>query len=90
MLRCFGLVNFCKVDPTRREIRLARISGFRHSRKAVVFYLSSPAALCERNAGVSSILKSYFVSESSVYSLLKVHDLITNPAFVVIKATDEF
>ncbi|BCG97759.1 hypothetical protein [Mesorhizobium sp. 131-2-1] len=55
-----------------------------------MFYLSSPAALCERNAGVSSILKSYFVSESSVYSLLKVHDLITNPAFVVIKATDEF
>ncbi len=32
----------------------------------------------------------YFVSEASVYRLLKVHDLITSPAFVVIKAADEF
>ena len=32
----------------------------------------------------------YFVSESSVYRLLKAHDLITSPAFVVIKAADEF
>ena len=28
--------------------------------------------------------KGYFVSESSVYRLLKAHDLITSPAFVVI------
>jgi putative transposase len=34
--------------------------------------------------------ESYFVSESSVYRLLKAHDLITSPAFVVIKAADEF
>ena len=34
--------------------------------------------------------KSYFVSEASVYRLLKAHDLITSPAFVVIKAADEF
>jgi len=34
--------------------------------------------------------KGYFVSESSVYRLLKVHDLITSAAFVVIKAADEF
>jgi putative transposase len=32
----------------------------------------------------------YFVSESSVYRLLKAHDLITSPAYVVIKAADEF
>ena len=32
----------------------------------------------------------YFVSEASVYRLLKVHDLITSPAFIVIKAADEF
>ena len=31
-----------------------------------------------------------FVSEASVYRLLKAHDLITSPAFVVIKAADEF
>ena len=34
--------------------------------------------------------EGYFVSESSVYRLLKAHDLITRPAFVVIKAADEF
>ena len=32
----------------------------------------------------------YFVSESSVYRLLKAHNLITSPAYIVIKATDEF
>jgi len=34
--------------------------------------------------------KSYFVSEASVYRLLKSHYLITSPAFVVIKAANEF
>jgi putative transposase len=34
--------------------------------------------------------QSYIVSEASVYRLLKAHDLITSPAFVVIKAADEF
>ena len=33
---------------------------------------------------------SYYVSESSVYRLLKAHDLIGRPAFIVIKAADEF
>ena len=33
---------------------------------------------------------SYYVSESSVYRLLKAHDLIASPAFIVIKAADEF
>ncbi len=34
--------------------------------------------------------KRYFVSEASVYRLLKAHDLITSPAYVVIKAADAF
>jgi putative transposase len=34
--------------------------------------------------------KHYFVSEATVYRLLKAHDLITSPAFVVIKAADAF
>ena len=32
----------------------------------------------------------YFVSEASVYRLLKAHDLISSPAYIVIKASDEF
>ena len=34
--------------------------------------------------------KRYFVSEASVYRLLKAHDLITSPAYTVIKAADRF
>ena len=34
--------------------------------------------------------RQYFVSEATVYRLLKAHDLITSPAYVVIKAANEF
>jgi putative transposase len=34
--------------------------------------------------------RRYFVSEATVYPLLKAHDLITSPAFVVIKAASAF
>ena len=32
----------------------------------------------------------YFVSEATVYRLLKAHDLITSPAFIVMRAASEF
>src|SRR5580693_5534986 len=34
--------------------------------------------------------EKYFVSEASVYRLLKAHDLIASPAYIVIKAAEEF
>ncbi len=34
--------------------------------------------------------RSYFVSEASVYRLLKAHGLITSPAHIVMKAANEF
>ncbi len=34
--------------------------------------------------------EKYFVSEASLYRLLKAHDLIASPAFIVMKAADEF
>jgi transposase InsO family protein len=34
--------------------------------------------------------RRYFVSEASVYRLLKARDLITSPAYIVIKAANEF
>jgi putative transposase len=34
--------------------------------------------------------RCYFVSEASVYRLLKTHDLITSPAYILIRAADEF
>ena len=33
---------------------------------------------------------NYFLSEASVYRLLKAHDLINGPTFIVIKVADEF
>jgi transposase InsO family protein len=35
-------------------------------------------------------IHGYFVSEASVYRLLKAQDLIVSPAFIVMKASDEF
>jgi len=34
--------------------------------------------------------RAQFISEASVYRLLRAHGLITSPAFIVIKAADEF
>jgi putative transposase len=34
--------------------------------------------------------EGYFISESSVYRILKAFDLITSPAFVLVKAADRF
>ncbi len=34
--------------------------------------------------------QSYFVSESTVYRLLKAHDLITSPAYILMEAADKF
>jgi putative transposase len=34
--------------------------------------------------------QGYFVSEATVYRLLKAHDLITSPAFIVMKPANEF
>ena len=35
-------------------------------------------------------VRRYYVSEASVYRLLKAHDLITSPAFIVMKAANTF
>ena len=47
--------------------------------------------LSPRELAVSFVdQQQYFVSEASVYRLLKAHDLITSPAFILLKATDHF
>ena len=38
----------------------------------------------------STDTEKYFVSEASAYRILKAHDLISSPAFIVMKAADEF
>ncbi len=34
--------------------------------------------------------RQYFVSEATVYRILKEHDLVTSPAWIVLKAADQF
>jgi len=47
--------------------------------------------LSPRELAVSFVdQQQYFVSEASVYRLLKAHDLITSPAFILMKAADHF
>jgi putative transposase len=59
-------------------------------RRVVAMALDQPE-LSPRELGTRfTDIASYYVSESSVYRLLKAHDLITTPAFIVIKAADEF
>ncbi len=60
-------------------------------REAVVELALEEPELSPRELAVHfTDTQSYFISESSVYRLLKAHDMITSPAFVVIKAAAEF
>ena len=60
-------------------------------RQRIVYMALDEPELSPRELAVRfTDTQRYFVSEASVYRLLKAHDLITSPAFVVIKAADEF
>ena len=62
-----------------------------HIREQIVDLALEEPELSPRELAVRfTDTKCYFVSEASVYRLLKAHDLITSPAFVVIKAADVF
>eukprot|EP00919_Chromeraceae_sp_WS-2016_P040706 GHVR01097134.1.p1 GENE.GHVR01097134.1~~GHVR01097134.1.p1 ORF type:complete len:190 (+),score=20.72 GHVR01097134.1:322-891(+) len=60
-------------------------------RRKVVKLALQETELSPRELAVSfTDQESYFVSEASTYRILKAHDLITSPAFIVIKAASEF
>lgn len=59
-------------------------------RRIVELALERPELSPRELAVMFTDTQGYFVSEASVYRLLKAHDLITSPAFVVIKAADSF
>ena len=62
-----------------------------HVREMIVKLALDEPTLSPRELAVRfTDTEKYFVSEASVYRLLKAHDLITSPAFIVIKAADEF
>jgi transposase InsO family protein len=60
-------------------------------RDAVVELALDKPELSPRELAVSyTDEKRYFISESSVYRLLKEHDLITSPAYILMEAADKF
>jgi putative transposase len=59
-------------------------------RRIVEMALDEPELSPRELAARFTDTQNYFVSEASVYRLLKARDLITSPAFIVIKAADEF
>ena len=60
-------------------------------RRKVVKLALKETELSPRELAVTfSDKESYFVSEASAYRILKANDLITSPAFIVIKAASEF
>ena len=60
-------------------------------RRKVVKLALEETELSPRELAVTFTDKeSYFVSKASTYRILKSHDLITSPAFIVIKAASEF
>jgi hypothetical protein len=60
-------------------------------RRKVVKLALKETDLSPRELAVTSTDKeSYFISEASTYRILRTHDLITSPAFIVVKAAHEF
>ena len=60
-------------------------------RRKVVKLALKETELSPRELAVTFTDKEcYFVSEASAYRILRAHDLITSPAFIVIKAANEF
>jgi transposase InsO family protein len=59
-------------------------------RKSILALALERPELSARELAVLYTERGYFVSESSVYRLLKTHDLITSPAFILMKAADKF
>lgn len=62
-----------------------------HVEQAVIDLALAEPALSPRELAVTfTDREGYFISEASAYRLLKAHDLITSPAFVLLKAADRF
>lgn len=58
--------------------------------KVVEIALDKPEMSCRELAFHITDTQQWFISESSVYRILKVHNLITSPAFMINEAADEY
>jgi putative transposase len=77
-------------DRTARPSRIWNRISDKMRARIIDFALDNPELSPRELATSFTDTQNYFVSEASVYRLLKAHDLITSPAFTVIKAANEF
>ena len=90
-----GTIFIEPADPKplddRSPGRIASATNSHHVRHRIIRLALEQPALSPRELAVRfTDTENYFVSEASVYRLLKAHDLIASPAFIVMKAADEF
>jgi putative transposase len=62
----------------------------RERQKVIELALDNPEKSPRELAWTITDKRGYYISESSVYRILKVQDLISTPAFMVLKARDRF
>jgi len=62
----------------------------KHQANLIDLALDKPALSPRELAVTYTDERDYFVSESTVYRLLKAHDLITSPAYILMQASDRF
>lgn len=75
--------------PSRPERVWNRIAE--DKRKQIIDLALAEPELSPRELAVRfTDQQRYFVSEASVYRLLKAHDLIASPAYILVKAAEEF
>jgi transposase InsO family protein len=77
-------------DRSPRPDRVWNRIADRERQRIIELALDEPALSPRELAVRFTDTESYFVSEASVYRLLKAHKLIASPAFIVIKAADAF
>jgi putative transposase len=58
--------------------------------KVIALALENPEKSPRELAWTITDKRGYYISESSVYRILKAHDLISTPAFMVLTARDKF
>ena len=83
-------LKLSKTEPSKPESESGTASPTTSVHSALNWRLSSQSVTARVATRFTDHPNSYYVSESSVYRLLKAHDLIGSPAFIVIKAADEF
>ena len=75
--------------PSQRRRFWNRIPDLERER-LVEIALQKPEMSARQLAWYVSDNEGYFISESSVYRILKDYDLLTSPAYIVMTAADEF